>query len=252
MEAFRFFHFNPLTLKKVQECNLYPDLDPHDLWDVFHYWGRQHLYDSTEFYDQQLAAHETLCRREFNKLANMPIDADPFEYEDYYDEYLEFRVDFQVETHNEDHRDTLSYYRSWRNEHHIMPLDWEDELGSEWLESTGKKKEYKKRIDALWFEQATLYLNMKKQYEPARLKSKVDCARALPYPEYLKTHHWRRVRAAMILANRGACQRCPRDPRAYDFWGLHVHHKSYKSFGNEQFQDLELLCADCHKREHNQ
>jgi hypothetical protein len=247
MDEFKFFHFRPLQLESFKKLNLFPELAPPQVWDAFHHWGRQHLFDSTEFYDQQLHAHTKLCIREFNKLQGFALDADPEGYEDCYDEYLEFSANFGLDEHHEEHSETRDYYRSWRSDHRIMPLDWEDELASDWLESTGKKKEYKKAIDAVWFEKVTFFANVRDDEER---KARVAYLRDLPYGEYLKTRHWRRARAAMILANRGACQKCPRDPRAYDFWGLHVHHLNYKNRGHEKFVDLELLCETCHKKEH--
>jgi hypothetical protein len=31
---------------------------------------------------------------------------------------------------------------------------------------------------------------------------------------------------------------------------LHVHHKTYANLGNEEPEDLEILCKDCHAEEH--
>jgi 5-methylcytosine-specific restriction endonuclease McrA len=31
---------------------------------------------------------------------------------------------------------------------------------------------------------------------------------------------------------------------------LHVHHKTYRNFGMEDMDDLEVLCKVCHQNEH--
>jgi hypothetical protein len=84
--------------------------------------------------------------------------------------------------------------------------------------------------------------------EVARLKS-------MPYPEYLKTPHWRRVRSAMLLAHGARCQSdiCQNND---SYWvggesRIHVHHATYKNRGNERFEDLRLLCDQCHKKWHD-
>ena len=77
--------------------------------------------------------------------------------------------------------------------------------------------------------------------------------RSLPYPEYLQSNHWRRVRCAIILAHGARCQheRCDiADSYWFDEKWIHVHHLSYKNRGNERFEDLTLLCNECHKLEH--
>lgn len=80
--------------------------------------------------------------------------------------------------------------------------------------------------------------------------------RSMPYGSYLKTEHWRRVRCAMLIAYDARCSRvgCD-DAMEQHYFGdqadLHVHHKSYANRGYERFEDLELLCKLCHRREHN-
>lgn len=83
----------------------------------------------------------------------------------------------------------------------------------------------------------------------------VGTLRRMPYPEYLKSDHWRRVRGAMLIAHSARCQgaKC----EGFDsYWMgsedyLHVHHVSYKNRGRERFEDLRLICKDCHKDAHN-
>jgi len=79
--------------------------------------------------------------------------------------------------------------------------------------------------------------------------------KALPYDEYLKTPHWRTVRDAMIMLHGCRCQGAECDMMGDSGYGgaesmIHVHHKNYKNRGNERFEDLTLLCDQCHRLEH--
>ena len=69
------------------------------------------------------------------------------------------------------------------------------------------------------------------------------------YREYLQGEHWRARRKMAIEAAGSQCWRC-QIPRwlaelVYD-QDLHVHHLNYSSLGNEQDEDLEVLCRRCH------
>lgn len=78
--------------------------------------------------------------------------------------------------------------------------------------------------------------------------------RRMPYGEYLKTPHWRRVRSAMLLIHKARCAR-PHGRFDDGAWGeeatMHVHHLTYANRGNERFADLELLCFRCHQEIHS-
>lgn len=99
-------------------------------------------------------------------------------------------------------------------------------------------------FDRIWFNQTMT---------PGLFES-VSELRSLPYPEYLKSMHWKATRAAMMLLHNARCQsqKCG--------WGdgwwmggeydLNVHHLTYKNRGNERYEDLLLLCRDCHTKVH--
>lgn len=65
--------------------------------------------------------------------------------------------------------------------------------------------------------------------------------RAAYYRRYIASPEWRWKRYEKIRSVGGRCERCR---SAAD---LHVHHLSYKNFGNEPPEDLQVLCAFCHK-----
>jgi len=65
------------------------------------------------------------------------------------------------------------------------------------------------------------------------------------YALSLNSEYWKEVRQR-ILARDRKCAKCG------SILFLEVHHKTYKSIGNEleHLGDLILLCSDCHKNEH--
>jgi len=69
--------------------------------------------------------------------------------------------------------------------------------------------------------------------------------RALPYTEYLRTPEWHYRRRQMIQAAERKCQNCGRYSHL-----LNVHHSSYERLGNEDPDDLVVLCASCHHGQH--
>ena len=71
------------------------------------------------------------------------------------------------------------------------------------------------------------------------------------YATYLQSEHWQTLRKE-LLDEIPICGRCSL-PRwlAELVYGqdLHVHHKHYASLGNEEWDDLEILCRRCHEVE---
>lgn len=62
------------------------------------------------------------------------------------------------------------------------------------------------------------------------------------YPKYLQSAEWRKKRKRVLAAAKGRC-----------FCGMRateVHHKHYKSVGQEKLRDLRAVCSRCHKMLH--
>ena len=64
------------------------------------------------------------------------------------------------------------------------------------------------------------------------------------YRDYLHSKEWRQIRLD-IITDRKKCEYCGSKKR------LCIHHKHYRNIFNEDPEDLELLCGQCHDKEHN-
>ena len=62
------------------------------------------------------------------------------------------------------------------------------------------------------------------------------------YNGHIGSAKWERFRREVIEQRGNRCERCGH-VSAY----LELHHKHYHSLGNEQPEDVELLCPKCHK-----
>ena len=58
------------------------------------------------------------------------------------------------------------------------------------------------------------------------------------YDEYLKSPEWLAKRRDVLKRCRNVCERCGQDE------ATHIHHKSYKHFGNEPLEDLLGVCEE--------
>lgn len=84
-----------------------------------------------------------------------------------------------------------------------------------------------------------------KQYFEKR-QEKINYLKSLPYKEYLQTQHWKDIRTRMMKRSNYSCSMCGNKNVI-----LHIHHRSYKNLGNEDYSDLIVLCEDCHGKFHN-
>ncbi len=82
-------------------------------------------------------------------------------------------------------------------------------------------------------------------YKPHVRAYTVSELRALPYPDYLKSEHWQRMRRRAISLAGFRCHDC--DDRQSE---LHVHHLNYDRVGRERQSDLRVLCKRCHEEMH--
>ena len=67
----------------------------------------------------------------------------------------------------------------------------------------------------------------------------------IKYKEYLNSPQWQRFRRQIFEQRGRRCERCLKPAMV-----LHLHHKTYQRFGKELPEDVEILCAPCHEKEH--
>lgn len=64
------------------------------------------------------------------------------------------------------------------------------------------------------------------------------------YYEYIKSAKWRDFRK-QILSIRKCCQKCLKTKN------LNLHHRHYRTLGNETNDDIIVLCKNCHFKFHS-
>lgn len=95
--------------------------------------------------------------------------------------------------------------------------------------------------------------NMDRVSERSREKwrgriSRLGELRSMPYAEYLRTPEWQRRRELHRESALLRCQLCNEKKRPG--LTLHVHHRTYDRRASERFNDLIVLCEECHRRFH--
>ncbi len=76
------------------------------------------------------------------------------------------------------------------------------------------------------------------------LRSQKYIARQQQYQAYLASPHWQEVREKELARAKYLCEIC------HQLGHLEVHHKSYVNLWDEQPGDLQVVCADCHRKLH--
>lgn len=64
------------------------------------------------------------------------------------------------------------------------------------------------------------------------------------YTDYLQSKEWAEIRNDLYEVRGRKCERCESKN------DLTVHHKNYQRLFYEEPEDLEILCASCHRKEH--
>jgi 5-methylcytosine-specific restriction endonuclease McrA len=85
---------------------------------------------------------------------------------------------------------------------------------------------------------------LKIKIESENYKAEISRLRALPYKEYLLSHHWKDVRKRALYRSQFKCQLCNKSHK------LAVHHRTYERRGEEDNRDVIVLCANCHSTHH--
>ena len=72
--------------------------------------------------------------------------------------------------------------------------------------------------------------------------------KSMDYNDYLQTDHWKQFRYQALKHYQYKCQLC--GLLSENGSNLNVHHNNYKNIGNETFNDVTLLCQNCHNNHH--
>jgi ssDNA-binding Zn-finger/Zn-ribbon topoisomerase 1 len=72
----------------------------------------------------------------------------------------------------------------------------------------------------------------------------IEKCKNIAYKEYLHSDYWLSLKAQAIRNAGYRCEQCGSMVK------LNVHHGSYERLGNEQPEDLQVLCHKCHKAKH--
>lgn len=67
------------------------------------------------------------------------------------------------------------------------------------------------------------------------------------YQERLNSSEWKKLRTELIAKNNNYCQNCKTFFPSYQ---LNLHHKHYRTVGQETEADLQVICQSCHKKYH--
>lgn len=67
------------------------------------------------------------------------------------------------------------------------------------------------------------------------------------YAKYLESNKWKRFRKSILISRGSMCEKCNAMGESVI---LHVHHLTYKNIFNERPEDVQILCEECHKKEH--
>lgn len=76
-------------------------------------------------------------------------------------------------------------------------------------------------------------------------KERIEQLKTMPYKEYLQTEEWQSIRIKALKRFGFKCHVCNSTKK------LNVHHKTYENRGNENLNDLIVLCEDCHAKYHD-
>lgn len=81
--------------------------------------------------------------------------------------------------------------------------------------------------------------------------SEKDFKLSFDYKLYIKSEPWKVLREMCLIRSGFMCEKCGKLGKQVGGNSvLHVHHKHYLNFGQEDMDDLMVLCSNCHSNEH--
>jgi len=76
--------------------------------------------------------------------------------------------------------------------------------------------------------------------ETSNRNKNINYLKNLQYSEYLQSKHWRHFRENVLKRSNYRCSICNTDNN------IHVHHRTYENRGHENYEDVIVLCGNCH------
>lgn len=73
---------------------------------------------------------------------------------------------------------------------------------------------------------------------------KINESRKIEYNDYLNSVKWKTFRQEVLIFYGNRCILCDSQ------FKIEIHHKHYRTFGNETIQDVVPLCQKCHRKHH--
>lgn len=83
-----------------------------------------------------------------------------------------------------------------------------------------------------------------KPIKDTKYKELLDYLRYMDYKEYIHSEHWAHFREQALVYANFKCSICDSSKN------LSVHHKTYKNRGRETFNDVIVVCGECHAMIH--
>lgn len=242
MAKFQYFYFD--LLKPHLLAEILPEANASRLEVAYEDFLNWYIFKGRLFYHDQLGQHNELLIAKFCRENQVNQDY-LFDDEDIREAFYEYQDAWGYNTHTE-------HYARWSEQHQrktqrgslkVTARALIEEFERVFLKGEEMGRDLPKIIPA-WF-------NTQINNTPEQQKE----LRAMPYPDYLKSTHWLRVRALTTLTFGATCvgKECDWNFEGmWDSWGSmkHIHHLSYKNRGNERFGDVCVLCSSCHKKHH--
>jgi len=243
MAAFEWFVFRPLNLEEFLS-HFKVDAEQGKSW--YAWWSDYYNHLAWRFYAEHYTRHKLLEFREFSRANSLRLKypeelSESNDPEYYCDAWKQWKDESAL---LQEHRETME---PLLQQHSSPPSS---RLLSEIVQ------EYRQMIEQGWTDQKrdsakALWFNSNIVQPSA---NDFAALRSCPYPDYLKTSHWRRVRAAMLLIEHARCAACIIGDSFYGGdWEteIQVHHLHYQNRGHERYEDLRLLCKEHHDEAHS-
>jgi len=83
------------------------------------------------------------------------------------------------------------------------------------------------------------------------LDKEKDFKLSFEYKMHIQSEPWKNIRQMCLIRSGFMCEKCGKVGKQMGGdTTLHVHHKTYRNFGQEDLEDLEVLCKVCHQNQH--